>query len=759
MTILVSSVFKLPPSSCESSDNYVDDLEVGLVKVGKSLREIFPYKLYSYQLKAIQSLLNEKDCFITVGTGSGKSEVFLFPIFEKILSGKMENAIIVYPTKQLAEDQEKRIAKYCNKIMEKTGEKITYSRYNGDLTKKEIDYIEQEKPNIILATLDKLFYRCFKEGNEDFLDWLLNTGMLVVDEVHAGSGSYIAHVREMIAVLRKVNPKMRVVLASATVREADKLRDKFIPSAAIFRGKTRRGKVTVMVLKPKGLEEYLFEKLDPYLKKTKSVAVVFVDSIQKVGEIVAKSNRQIMMKTGAELDLVLAHSPYVCINSQLTRKEKSEIAEKMLKGQIRIVFATSLLELGMDIPNIHHIINIGWPITGVNGLLQRMGRLRFPDIEQKKNFTVFLDPEKTIDRYYIKNKKKLEEIMLENKAERILFESKAMQRAKAFVLLRVKLGIKTREEIIGLNTEEETRKVIEEAITILLAQGLLKTKNNKKPYYQRDIEVADKKEVQDFIRKHSIRSIDRQWDIVLKEGERQIIIGTIEEWRILRSALPGNLLMHGSKGETYRVIALEEGKVVVEQLRCYQTNILQNKLKPPLFIIEGQARVQQFENLTVRFGKMLIRRETLEVMRYSREGKLITSGKNQNRKENYHWDQKTKGIIIEIQTKVGKTKKEEKKQWMKLLEELLKKAVEIKLHISETSMRTYNNYQEQKIILFEKGGELGNAEQVFRKIGQVLEGMKELIVSKEEERERSVDQIIEGITEKTREEIMKMIEG
>ena len=349
--------------------------------------------------------------------------------------------------------------------------------------------------------------------------------------------------------------------------------------------------------------------------------------------------------------------------------------------------------------------------------------------------------------------------MLENKAERILFESKAMQRAKAFVLLRVKLGIKTREEIIGLNTEEETRKVIEEAITILLAQGLLKTKNNKKPYYQRDIEVADKKEVQDFIRKHSIRSIDRQWDIVLKEGERQIIIGTIEEWRILRSALPGNLLMHGSKGETYRVIALEEGKVVVEQLRCYQTNILQNKLKPPLFIIEGQARVQQFENLTVRFGKMLIRRETLEVMRYSREGKLITSGKNQNRKENYHWDQKTKGIIIEIQTKVGKTKKEEKKQWMKLLEELLKKAVEIKLHISETSMRTYNNYQEQKIILFEKGGELGNAEQVFRKIGQVLEGMKELIVSKEEERERSVDQIIEGITEKTREEIMKMIEG
>ena len=776
-TINVTSVFKLPPSICESSDYYVDDSKVGFVNIGKCLREIFPHILYMYQLKAIQALLKGKDSFIAVGTDSGKSEAFLFPLFERILNGEMKNAIIIYPTKQLAEDQEKRIAKYCNKILEGTGKKITYSRYNGDLTQKEIDHVEKIKPNIILATLDKLFYRCFKEGNEGFLDWLLNTGMLVVDEVHAGSGSYLAHVREMVAVLKKLNPKMSVVLASATVRDVEKLKNKFIPTAEIFQGKTRRGKVTVMVLDPEKLESFILEKLAPHLKKIRGVAVVFVDNIQKVGEIVAKCNKHLMKKTGLAKELVLAHSPFACMNSQLTRKEKSTIVERIDNGQIRVVFTTSLMELGMDIQNIQHVINIGWPITGVNGLLQRMGRLRFPDIEKKKNFTVFLNPEKTIDRYYIKNKKKLEKILLENRAERILFDSKALQRAKAFVLLRVMLGLTIRKEIINLNEDEETRRGIEEAITVLHTQGMLQTKNHQKPYLKRTVIIVDRKKVLEFIRKHQIRAIERQWTIVVTEGERERKIGTIEEGRILRSALPGNLLLQGSKGEIYRVKELREEKVIVEQLNCYQTNIKRNTLKPPLFIIEGQARVQQFKQLTIRYGKMIIRQETNEVMRYSRKGKLIIGWKKGRRikeegerieeknqeeeewKENYQWDKKTKGLIIEIQALERKTTKEQEKQRMKLLGEIMKKAIEIKLHISETSLRSYTNYQERKIVIYEKGGEMGNVEQVFRKMNMVLEGMRKLIGEEEEEEKRWTEQVIEGITEKTREEIMKIIEG
>ena len=319
-TIKVSAVFNLPPSLCERSNIFIDDPKLGLKIIGKPIREIFPHQMYAYQISAIKALLKGKDSFVAVGTGSGKSETFLFPMFERIVNGEIKNAILIYPTKQLAEDQEKRITKYCNKIQEITGEKITYSRYNGDLTQKEIDFVEKVKPNIILATIDKLFYRCFKEGKEDFLDWLLNAGMLVIDEVHAGSGSYLEHVRETVTVLKYVNPKMSVVLASATVRNVEKLRDEFLPSAEIFQGKARRGKVTVMVLDPEKLTSFLLEKLDAHMKKIRGVAIVFVDSIQKVGEIAAKCNKHLMKTLGLTKEQVLAHT--ICLYKQPINKKR-----------------------------------------------------------------------------------------------------------------------------------------------------------------------------------------------------------------------------------------------------------------------------------------------------------------------------------------------------------------------------------------------------------------------------------------------------
>jgi len=350
--ILVKSVFDLPPSVCEASDCYVGDDEVGLENIGKSIQELFPHKLYSYQLEAIRMILKGNDCFLAVGTGSGKSEAFLFPILEDIITGKINCAIIIYPTKQLAEDQEQRIAKYCNKIHEATGKRITYSRYNGDLTRKEIEFVEKSKPNIILATIDKLFYRFFKESNYDFLDWLLNAGAFVVDEIHAGSGGYLAHVQEMIANLKKINPALRVILASATVKEVGTFRDKFLPSAQIATGNATRGSVRVMIFQPESIENLLLEKIDPYLRKVKGVCVIFVDDIRKVGELVAKCNELFKEKTNIPDEILRMHSPFACINSQLNSQEKSNILKGVYNGTIRFVFTTSLWEQGMDIPNI-----------------------------------------------------------------------------------------------------------------------------------------------------------------------------------------------------------------------------------------------------------------------------------------------------------------------------------------------------------------------------------------------------------------------
>ena len=73
------------------------------------------YKPYMHQEKAFKRLLGEngKSTLIATGTGSGKTECFLYPILEYCYKHAGERgikAIIIYPMNALASDQAKRIA-------------------------------------------------------------------------------------------------------------------------------------------------------------------------------------------------------------------------------------------------------------------------------------------------------------------------------------------------------------------------------------------------------------------------------------------------------------------------------------------------------------------------------------------------------------------------------------------------------------------------------------------------------------------------
>ncbi len=724
---IIKATFKILPQESEKTNYFIDNPEVNMAALGKALKQVFPYTLYKYQVEAMKNILAGNDLFLTVGTGAGKTEVFMFTILKELLEEKISNTVIIYPTKQLAADQEQRLALYCNHILEATGKKITYSRYNGDLSKQDLEQIEKKKPQIILATLDKLFYRCFKEDKHGFLEWIKKTDVLVFDEIHAGSGGYLTHVREFIAVLKHINPKLRVILASATVKDTSTFRDNFLPSAKIIQATGKRGIVRVMILPKDSLEQFILDRLNPHLQKIGGVCLVFVDSIQKVSQLVAKFNEHLMKRTGLPLEIVKLNSSFMCINSQLTEHDKADILERIKNGSLRFLFTTSLLELGMDIPKIAHIINIGWPITGKNGLLQRFGRLRFQNIAQKKNFTVILDTERPLDNYYLENYRTIKIILEKNIAEQILFDSKSLQRMKAFVLFRICMGQTTFEEILTFCQTEECKQITKTAIVMLLADGILRTRNHKIVSEKRELVIADEQELKQFIRNHKIRSGERKWVITEKnkENENEMIIGEIEEQRILRMALPGNLLYQGRQGDIYRVLKLLEGKIVVEKLQINKSSIEQNKLKPPVFLIDKQARVQKIGELTIRYGRMVIQRETAEIMRYTKTGKKIEA--NNQHKQFFHWQEKTSGLLVEVTLTSKKVGYKEKREALSLLKELILKSAEIILHISEPSFRTVVNVYEGKIAIYDRGGELGNAAYLFKEFQKIEEQMRKLM--------------------------------
>lgn len=120
-------------------------------------RGLFPAdrKLYAHQLRALQAVaIEQRHIVVTTGTGSGKTECFLLPVFEALVRESVEwkglnrrravRAMLLYPLNALAEDQMVRLRRAADSVRSTEGEdgsrewlkreradRIYFGRYTG----------------------------------------------------------------------------------------------------------------------------------------------------------------------------------------------------------------------------------------------------------------------------------------------------------------------------------------------------------------------------------------------------------------------------------------------------------------------------------------------------------------------------------------------------------------------------------------------------------------------------------------------------
>ncbi len=95
--------------------------------------------LYRHQEKAIRAIVGGRSTLVSTGTGSGKTECFLYPIVSRCLCLRDEgaptgiSAVIVYPMNALAEDQLMRL----RSLLAGTG--VSFGMYVGKTPEREGD--------------------------------------------------------------------------------------------------------------------------------------------------------------------------------------------------------------------------------------------------------------------------------------------------------------------------------------------------------------------------------------------------------------------------------------------------------------------------------------------------------------------------------------------------------------------------------------------------------------------------------------------
>jgi DEAD/DEAH box helicase domain-containing protein len=182
------------------------------------------YIPFVHQRKAFERLTGEdgRSTLIATGTGSGKTECFLYPVLEYCYKHRGENgikALIIYPMNALASDQAKRIAKQIYDSSE-LHSNVTVGMYVGgrehtpSRTMGEYQVITDHEtmlsspPDILLTNYKMLDYLLVRP--KDAALWKENTNpetlkYIVVDELHTFDG---AQGTDLACLLRRLKARL-----------------------------------------------------------------------------------------------------------------------------------------------------------------------------------------------------------------------------------------------------------------------------------------------------------------------------------------------------------------------------------------------------------------------------------------------------------------------------------------------------------------------------------------------------------------------
>lgn len=307
------------------------------------------------QLEAIDPILAGTHCLLLAPTAGGKTEAAVIPVFSRMLSEEWQGVSVLYvcPIKALLNNLEERLARYAAYFGR------TVQVWHGDISPSKKKRALAQPPDILLTTPESIEGMLISPRVERDA-WFGQLRAVVVDELHAFAGDDRGwHLRSLMARLERYAraPVQRLGL-SATVRNPVALLDWFAPEGA----KRVVGTASVstdadVVIDHVGSIENAAIVVSRLHRGRKRL--VFCDS-RSVAERLGNGLHELGVRT------FVSHG-------SLSAAERKRSEEAFANEKDCVIVATSTLELGIDVGDLDHVLQIDAP-SSVSSFLQRMGR-------------------------------------------------------------------------------------------------------------------------------------------------------------------------------------------------------------------------------------------------------------------------------------------------------------------------------------------------------------------------------------------------
>ena len=225
-------------------------------QAGRDFFSAFPTEFppFAHQEQAWQRLASDRQAantLVATGTGSGKTECFLYPVLDHCqrVGGRGIKAIVIYPMNALATDQAKRFAKEIYRQPALKGLRVGLfvggdARGNKIMTPDQVitdkEVLRNDPPDVLLTNYKMLDYLLMRPKDQQL--WAHNgpdtLRYLVVDELHTFDGAQGTDLSLLIRRLRArfamAPEKLICVGTSATLGGEDSIKGLLTYAGDIF---------------------------------------------------------------------------------------------------------------------------------------------------------------------------------------------------------------------------------------------------------------------------------------------------------------------------------------------------------------------------------------------------------------------------------------------------------------------------------------------------------------------------------------------
>lgn len=307
------------------------------------------------QLQAIEPILSGVHCLLLAPTAGGKTEAAIIPVLSRMMTDAWPGVSVIYvcPIKALLNNLEQRLSYYSGLV----GRRVTV--WHGDVSQSHKSHAIKDAPDILLTTPESL-EGMLVSTRIDRKAWFGNLRVVIADELHAFAADDRGwHMRAVIHRLQQYVPQeMQRLGLSATVSNPAQLLNWFAPTGV----KKVVGSASVST--------------------DANVTVDYVGSLANAGTVIARlhrgSKRLVFCDSRSSAEQLTSMLRSQDVRTFLSHASLSHSERKMAETAFAeekdcVIVATSTLELGIDVGDLDHVIQIDAPST-VSSFLQRMGR-------------------------------------------------------------------------------------------------------------------------------------------------------------------------------------------------------------------------------------------------------------------------------------------------------------------------------------------------------------------------------------------------